>query len=405
MRLHVWNRLQIPGGWLADRFGGKRLYGGCILLSSVIALLTPTAARIHIVLVIILRVLSGLGEGALHPALQALIARWSVPKYRSFVVSVIFVGIDAGLIAGMLLAGVLCDYGFAGGWPSVFYVFGVFGCVWSVAWFLLCYNSPYTHPRISTVERKYWETMIGTTDLVAHPPTPWREILTSGPVWGLAAGCVAGSWGYFTMATCLPLYMHDVLGLDVTKNGASSAVPFVSPILVMPVAGLFVDWLRSPGRLSTNLVRKIFCVAGFFLTGGLLILAGYISCNRALAVACMSAVLASASLSFTTVDVNQQDLAPLHAGKILGLAYTVANVGAIAAPHAVSVLTSHRSARSEWQNVFFLTAGVYAVGAVIFVIFGSGNRQHWADDTTAVELSAALNRNKEHANDEKVTEI
>jgi len=132
--------------------------------------LTPTAARIHVVLLIILRVLSGLGDGVMWPALQALIARWSAPEYRSFVVSVIFVGPDLGTSVGMLLAGVLSDYGFAGGWPSVFYVFGMFGCVWSVAWFLVCYNSPSTHPRISTVELKYWETMIGTTDLVAHPP-------------------------------------------------------------------------------------------------------------------------------------------------------------------------------------------------------------------------------------------
>jgi len=60
---------------MADRFGGRWLFGGCILLSSVIALLTPSAARIHVVLLIILRVLSGLGDGVMTPALQALIAR------------------------------------------------------------------------------------------------------------------------------------------------------------------------------------------------------------------------------------------------------------------------------------------------------------------------------------------
>jgi len=48
--------LQIPAGWMADRFGGKWLFGGCVLLSSVVALFTPAAARIHIVLFIILRV-------------------------------------------------------------------------------------------------------------------------------------------------------------------------------------------------------------------------------------------------------------------------------------------------------------------------------------------------------------
>jgi len=382
---------------MADRFGGKWLYGGCILLSSVIALLTPSAARIHIVLFIILRVLSGLGEGVLLPALNALIVRWSVPKYWSLTVGIMFAGNNIGTIGGMLLAGVLCDYGFAGGWPSVFYVFGMFGCVWSVAWFLLCYNSPSTHPRISTVERKYWETMIGTADLVAHPPTPWREIFTSVPVWALAVAIFACNWGISNLLLCLPLFMHDVLGFNMTRNGVFSATPFMSSLVVIPVVGLFVDWLRSPGRLSTNTVRKIFCVAGLVLSSCFIILVGYISCQRVLAVVTMIVVHASASLAIPCVSVNQLDLAPLHAGKIVGLTFTIANLASIAAPHAVSVFTSRHSTRSEWQNVFFLAAGVQVVGAIIFVIFGSGNRQQWADDTiSSVEFGVTPNRNKHH---------
>jgi len=272
--------------------------------------------------------------------------------------------------------------------------------VWSVAWFLLCYNSPSTHPRISTDELKYWQTMIGTTDLVAHPPTPWREILTSVPVWALALSFFAGSWGFFTLVTCLPLFMHDVLGLDMSKNGVYSSVPFVASLVALPLAGLFADWLRAPGRLSTNVVRKIFCVAGYTVASGFSILVGYIGCDPAVAVAIMFAAIASADVAFTTVATNQLDLAPLHAGKIMGLTTTIGNLAAIAAPHAVGVLTSHRSTRSEWQNVFFLAAGVYAVGALIFVIFGSGNRQRWADDARSVELSGTFQTNNNRVNDE-----
>ena len=163
-----------------------------------------------------LRVLSGLGEGVKIPAMHSLIARWSAPKYRTSVVCITFVGTNFGIILGMLLTGVLCDYGFAGGWPSAFYIFGAVGCVWSLAWFLLCYNSPFTHPRMSTVERNYWATVIDTTDLAIHLPTPWLKILTCVPVWALAVALFANNWGYYTMATCLPLYMHDILGLDIT---------------------------------------------------------------------------------------------------------------------------------------------------------------------------------------------
>jgi len=386
----------VPGGWLADRFGGKWLYGGGILLSSVVSLLTPAAARTHIGVLIALRVLSGLGESSMFPATHALIARWSAPQYRSAVSTVIFIGQDTGLVAGTLLAGVLCEYGFAGGWPFVFYVFGVVGCVWSAAWFLLCYDSPATHPRITAAERKYWETTIGTTQLVAHPPTPWLQILTSVPVWALTVAFFACNWGYLTLVICLPLYMHDILGVDIAKNGAFSALPFVLPIVIGPVSGLLADWLRS--KLSTTVVRKLFCAVSFTLVACILILTGYVGCDSVLAVAVMCAITACASLAFATVLVNQLDLAPLHAGKIMGLTATFANLGAIAAPHVVSAMTHQRSTRSEWQNVFFLLAAMYAISAVVYVVFGSGERQSWADDNNASrdqpQLRDSLDRKK-----------
>jgi len=382
---------------LADRFGGKWLFGGCILLSSVISLITPPLARVHFVAFLLLRILSGLGEGVMLPAMHSLIARWSAPKYRSLVVMAICTGVDVGIVVGMTLSGVLSDFGFAGGWPSVFYVFGMVGCSWSVAWFLLCHNSPSVHPRISPQEREYWGEVLGDANLVARPPTPWRKMLTSVPVWALAIAFFANDWGFYTLVTCIPLFMHDVLGFDMAKNGTLSAVPFLASGLLIPI-GLFIDWLRAPGRLSTTVVRKIFCVVGFISTGSMLILTGYSGCDRVLTVAVMFIALACTCISFPVVAVNQLDLAPLHCGKLMGLTYGVANLASIAAPHAVGILTYHRSSRSEWQRVFYLAAAIYAVGAGVFVIFGSGEHQSWAgdeDDKRPEELEDFLSENKQ----------
>jgi len=49
------------------------------------------------------------------------------------------------------------------GWESVFYVTGAIGIIWSIAWFLLVFDSPSQHPRISAEERRYIEDSIGTT--------------------------------------------------------------------------------------------------------------------------------------------------------------------------------------------------------------------------------------------------
>jgi len=377
--------LQIPGGWLADRLGGKWLYGGCILLSSVISLLTPTAARIHINLVILLRALSGLGEGVLMPAAHVLLARWSIPKYRSLIVSAVYSGVDTGSVVGLLLSGFLCDHDFAGGWPSVFYVFGAAGCVWSVAWFLLCYNTPLEHPRISTAECEYWERITENRDLAAHPPAPWRKILTSLPVWALTIAYFAEEWGYYIVVTCIPMFIHDILGFNMLQNGVISGLPFVVPCVLVSLTGLLMDWLRSPGRLSTNVVRKLFCVAGFTVTASSFVFLSYVGCDRAVATLALFIAVGGSALSSPVFTVNILDLAPLHAGKLMGLVFVVVNLAAVGAPLSVGALTSDASTRTEWRTVFYMSAAIYAVGAVVFVIFGSGNRQSWEEVTGDVQ--------------------
>lgn len=59
------------------------------------------------------------------------------------------------LMCGFLIASL--------GWESVFYVTGVIGIIWSVTWFLLVFDSPSQHPRISAEERHFIESAIGTT--------------------------------------------------------------------------------------------------------------------------------------------------------------------------------------------------------------------------------------------------
>ena len=363
---------------MAERICGKILFGGGVLVTAGLTLLTPVAARWSVYVLIGLRVLEGVALGFTTPSMHALLSRWIPPMERSRAVTFVFAGVPLGSVTGMLLSGVLCDHGFAGGWPSVFYVFGAAGCVWSFAWFLLCHNSPSTHPRISVAERQYIEKSIESRETSVKPPTPWMKIATSRPVWACAIAYFTHDWGFYTMLTCLPMYMRDVLQFDMTQNGILSALPYVGKWFVLTGGGQLADWLRADHRMQTTTVRKLFCAAGLLIPGVFLIAVGFLDCNRILIASVFVLSISSSSLSWCGFAVNPLDLAPNYAGTLMGLTNTLATVAGILAPKVVGALTYHESTRAQWQKVFYIAAAIYGFGAATFAVFGSGELQDWA---------------------------
>jgi MFS family permease len=53
---------QIPGGYLASKYGGKNFFGGGVLLASILTMLTPVAARRSVSWLIALRILEGVAQ-------------------------------------------------------------------------------------------------------------------------------------------------------------------------------------------------------------------------------------------------------------------------------------------------------------------------------------------------------
>nr|CAD7200278.1 unnamed protein product [Timema douglasi] len=128
-----------------------------------------------------------------------------------------------GWVASSLGAAItmpVCGYLIASlGWESVFYVTGVVGLLWSIAWFLVVFDSPAQHPRISNKERMFIENAIGSTTShgKAHQ-VPWRQIVTSLPVWAIIITHGASVFGYFTVINQLPTYMKYILDFNIKED-------------------------------------------------------------------------------------------------------------------------------------------------------------------------------------------
>ncbi|XP_025090947.1 sialin-like isoform X2 [Pomacea canaliculata] len=382
---------QLPGGWLAERIGGKRLFGYGVLCTALLTLVTPVAARSGIPMLVAVRVLEGIGEAVTFPAMHAMWGVWAPVYERSKLVSFSCGGAQLGTVFALPISGILCQQGFAGGWPSVFYVFGALGCLWFVAWMLLVSETPATHPRISDSERRFIESNIGPKR--ENLDVPWKKIFTSRALWGTVAGHVAFNWGIYSTLTCLPTYMKKILHFEIQQDGFLSALPYLLLWFVQMFSGYFADYLRSKGHLSTVATRKIFNTIGCTFPMGLLIATGYAGCDHTLSVVLLTLAVGLSGFCIAGFNCNHLDIAPKYAGILMGITNTFATIPGFVGPAVVGILTNNNQTSGQWRIFFFITAGIYVVGATLFCLLAEGEEQEWA--RTPPSVSATLTQEQE----------
>ena len=349
---------------MADRFGGLWLLAGSMAVESMLTMLIPVAAHLHVGYVIALRALAGVFDGIQCPTTMSLVAGIAPRSERSRAVGFTMSGTSFGAIVGMLVAGVLCDHA---GWPWVFYTFGLTGYAWTAAWIV-----------VGSGHRSSLRGQGASAQVRRR--TPWRRILTSRQVWACSTAYAANMWGFVTSLTCLPMYLSDVFGYSMTENGLLSMLPYVADGIMLVSSGQLADLLLRSERcqLSTGVVRKIFCVVGLLMSGVFIMLPGALDCYRVPIIACLVAAVGMIGFAMPNVAANTMDLSPSDAGTLMGLINTISNAVSILAPMVVGALTYGHSTRLQWTKVFAIVAAINAAGATVFVLFGSGRRQNWA---------------------------
>ncbi|KAK7111022.1 uncharacterized transporter slc-17.2-like [Littorina saxatilis] len=381
----------VAGGIAATRYGGKRVIGGALAIASVLTALTPVAARSSVYAVIGVRVLVGVCLGCISPALHALWAQWAPPQESSKLRSFCFAGCQMGYVMTFPVTALLCQYGFDGGWPTVFYVMAAGVLAWCVSWMLLVTDSPLDHPRISEEERDYIvNSLKGTISLKKKRghSTPWLKVLGSRPVWAAFIAHTCFNWGEYTFLTNIPTYLREVLLFDIKANGFLSALPYICFWFVINVSGHVADVIRRKRLLDTTKTRKLFNFLGSVVPAGLLIGVAFLDCSHsAVAVALLTmGVAMTGCLYGAGLYINFADLSPRHAGVLYGISNTIATIPGFVAPIVIGIIT-HDQTQESWRWVFFLASLIYVIGCVFFFVLGSGDIQPWAVETEELEVS------------------
>lgn len=233
--------------------------------------------------------------------------------------------------------------------------------------------------------------------------TPWRSLLTSVPLIALTASRFACLWGQFTVLTGLPTYLAAVLHMPLARSGLVNAAMFGAQSGGMLAGGLLSDRMRRQGRLSTTLIRKLFQTAALTGAGLVLALVPWAGCNQALVSCLLVLAMGIYGLASGGATPALVDMAPAHAGILYGISGTVANASGFLAPLVVGMVTSPTPSLENWATVFYLTCGIYLLGAVAFLVFGSAELQPWAqprphDSVVAVTAATpAVLEDSDHA--------
>lgn len=406
---------QLPGGRLAELVGGKWIFGIGILVTSVFTVLMPIAAKIDFRLLIATRVIEGLGEGVTFPVMHAMLAEWAPPLERSKLAAFIYAGSMIGTVISLPLTGIICD---TLGWEAAFYIFGTFGIVWCFFWAFFVSDTPHKHPFISQAEKDLIEISLGKRPLVASLSrstsvtsanslvsdldgstmcagddeqiipideteqgvklkVPWKSIATSVPFWAIMIAHSCQNWGFYTMLTELPTYMKQILHFNIKENAFLSALPYLCMWLISVSGSHLADFVRSRGYLSTTSTRKVFNSLAFFTPALCLVLLSLAECNKVYVVALLCSTVGINGFSFSSVNVNHIDIAPNFAGTLMGLTNMVANTMGFLAPLAISHIIEGHEDIQHWQTVFYIAAGVYVGGNLLYLLMASGQEQPW----------------------------
>ncbi|KAL8600599.1 hypothetical protein ACOMHN_062470 [Nucella lapillus] len=372
----------IASGIVATRYGGKRVIGGALALAAILTAATPAAARSGVYAVMVVRIFVGVCLGCISPAFHALWAEWAPPLESSKLRSFCFAGCQMGYVMTFPVTALLCEYGFDGGWPSVFYLMAGSVLVWCVVWMVLVTDSPLDHSRISPEERAYIVTSLtGKVSMDKKHPrgTPWLKVLKSRPVWAIFIAHTCFNWGEYTFLTNIPTYLREVLMFDIKANGLLSALPYMCFWFVINVSGHVADIVRRKQLINTTKTRNLFNFLGSVVPACLLVGVGFLDCAHSTGAVTLLTlgVAMTGCLYGAGLYINFSDLSPRHAGVLYGISNTIATIPGFVAPIVIGFITQNQT-QEEWRWVFFLASFIFILGWLAFFLLGSGEIQPWA---------------------------
>ncbi len=333
--------MQLPSGFLLDRFGVRRVMITAILLWALASGLTAVAPTI--VLLFAARLLLGVGEAPTFPANAKAVGLWFAEDQRGVPTATFDAAAKLSIGLGTPILGlILLRFGARANFATTAALSLLYAAL-----FAAVYRDPAPQTRASDVR-------IGRPHA---PPLDFLHLLGQRKIWGAAIGSGAYNYCFYLLLTWLPIYLHR--GLKMTPRNAVlwTAVPWLcAAVAGFGIGGLLVDSLVRKGR-NPDLVRRSVLVGG--TSFGLCVLAPTFLHEPRIVLVCLTLSLSGLAAASPVVWTLPSLLAPSgstgRVGSILNLSNQIAGISA-------PVVTGYIS---FWTHSF---AGAFLVAGVILLL-------------------------------------
>jgi MFS family permease len=328
-------------GWLAERYGAKRVLAAGVAIWSVATLATGFAGSF--VTLLALRVLLGIGESVAFPCASKVLAHAVEVSRLGVANGILSFGYLLGPAVGTLLGGYLMT---VFGWRPVFVVFGAVSLVWLWPWSRVGISPPAT-PNQSTAD--------------SQPSFP--QILRRRELWGASLGHFASNYGYYFIVSWLPFYLIKSRGFSMGSMVAIASWAYLLNALSALAMGWLADrWIRA-GR-SPTIVYKSIMAANHLAGIGCMI--GMVMLPAAGSIAALFVFEIVSGCSYPGLFAIPQILAgPRASARWVGIQNAAGNVAGLIAPAITGVLVDQTGL---FDVAFALAAAVNGLGLIGWVL-------------------------------------
>jgi len=350
---------QTPGGWLADRFGPRRVLTAGVLWWGIFTALTA-AVSANIAFAVLffaaVRFLLGAGEAIIYPASNQFVSRWIPSPERGIANGLIFAGVGVGAgVTPMLITYVMVHHG----WRSSFWMSAIIGLIAGTAWYFAARDTPEEHALVSASELAHIQAG-RTTKSTGAARIPWSTILSSKEVFALTLSYFSFGYVAWIFFSWFFIYLAKVRGLDLKVSAFYSTLPFLAMAACSPLGGAISDKLTK--LYGKRAGRCGIAVFGLLLTAVFLSFGSQVHSAR-LASVVLAGGAGALYLSQSSFWAVTADIASGSSGSVSGFM----NMGNQFGGALTASLTPFLASRFGWTTSFFVAAGLSVLGAVAWL--------------------------------------